>query len=246
MILYREKLQSHIEAVGKLEKIIDRAFKLLEGESRITEYELKEFILGQYKREGLVTDCGNCIVAFRQNTSYVHYLPSQYCLKIKPESLILIDVWARLKKRGSVYADLTRMAYKGEKLPGEIQVVFEAVRKARDAVIKKIKHDLSQKKLPLGKEVDRVARNIISEQGFEGKFKHALGHSLGYAGPHGTLKGLSPKSRNRLKVDLPYTIEPGIYLDKKFGVRSEIDFYISTDYEIVLTSKVPGKIKIIS
>lgn len=240
----KEKLNTHIEAAKRLEKIIDRAFKLLEGESKISEYELKEFILKQYQKEGLVADCGNCIVAFRQNTSYVHYLPSQYCLKIKPESLILIDVWARLKKRGSIYADLTRMAYKGQNLPREGQEVFAAVKKARDAAIKKIKTDLKEKKLPLGREVDQEARKVIKEQGFEGKFRHTLGHSLGSASPHGNLKGLSPKSRNRLKMNLPYTIEPGIYLDGKFGARSEIDFYISTDYKLILTSRVPAKLKI--
>lgn len=241
----KEKIERHIEAAKRLDKIKDRAFALIGSDPRIDEYGVHNFILSEIKKEGMITNESNCIVAFRENTSFVHYFPSQYCRKIKDDSLIMIDLWARLKEPGSPYADITWMAYKGKKLSSEQQVIFDLVLAARDEAIKFIKGKLKQGELPIGREADAAARDLIFRAEHGEKFKHTLGHSIGMRHPHGHLKGLMRKNGRSLKKNIAYTIEPGIYIDRKFGVRSEIDFYIDDELNFVLTTKKQNKIVLI-
>ena len=79
-----------------------------------------------------------------------------------------------------------------------------------------------------GREVDRVARDYIDKAGYGTYFGHRLGHSLG-AEVHGNavnLDGWETNDTRQLIPGVAVTIEPGIYLPD-FGVRSEIDVYIS-------------------
>jgi Xaa-Pro aminopeptidase len=101
--------------------------------------------------------------------------------------------------------------------------------------------------MPTGFEVDKVARDYIKEKGFDDNFLHGLGHPLGFTNPHGAGVRLSPKKvrANRcspLQKMVGYTIEPGIYLKNKFGLRSEIDFYIDEKNKVVITTKIQKKI----
>jgi Xaa-Pro aminopeptidase len=239
------QIEKHIEAAKRLDKIKDRAFALIGSDSKVDEYQVHNFILSEIKKEGMITNESNCIVAFRENTSFVHYFPSQYCRKIKDDSLVMIDLWARLKEAGSPYADITWMAYKGEKLSEQEQIIFDLVLVARDEAIKFIKNKLKQGELPIGREADAAARDLIYKAEHGDKFKHTLGHSIGMRHPHGHLKGLMRKNGRSLKKNIAYTIEPGIYVDRKFGVRSEIDFYIDDNLNFVLTTKRQGEIILI-
>ena len=84
-----------------------------------------------------------------------------------------------------------------------------------------------------GKEVDKIARDIIYENGYEGKFGHGLGHGLGleiHESPRLSLGG-DKTLRNNMAV----TIEPGIYVEGLGGVRIEDTIIIKDDNPIVLT-----------
>lgn len=239
------KIKNHFEAAKILIRIKDLAFEYIGKNDLVNEFEVHNFILDEFKKHNLKTDRNNCIVAFRENTSFVHYYPSQYCKKLKTDSLIMIDIWARLNKTNSPFADITWMGYKGNSVPKEMETIFQLVIRARDGAIKFIKDNLRNKKIPTGREIDECSRNIIRQSALEDKFKHALGHSLGMSRPHGNYGGLRPKNKQKLKTNIAYTIEPGIYLDNKFGVRSEVDFYINKNLEFIPTTPWQKNIKLI-
>ncbi len=237
----KTQIKYHTEAAKILEKIIKETFDYIKNNRAITEYETARFILKKFKEYKIKTDHPP-IVAFRENTQYVHYYPSQYCLKIKPESLIMIDLWGRVKKRGAPFADITVMGYLGKNISAEILKVFNIVINARDKAVKYLKENLKKCKMPTGFEVDKVARDYIKKLCFGDNFFHGLGHPLGFTNPHGAGVRLSQKFKKPLLKMIGHTIEPGIYLRNKFGIRSEIDFYIDEKNMVVITTKVQKEI----
>jgi len=234
------KIDKHIKAAELLNKIKDEAFKYIRENKNISEYDVQRFIMDKFKMNGLRIDLAP-IVAFRQNTSFVHYYPSRYSKKLKPESLILIDIWARLKEKNSPFADITWMGYYGKKIPRKVLKIFKIVIKARDGTVRYIEDVLRHGGIPGTYKVDKVTRNFIKKNGFGDNFLHTTGHSLGFVSPHGG-KRIGSKSKGLLIENVAYTIEPGIYLKNKFGVRSEIDFYINTDRKLVITTGIQKNI----
>ncbi|MDD5031990.1 MAG: M24 family metallopeptidase [Patescibacteria group bacterium] len=230
----KTKINKHIKAAELLNKIKDEAFKYVRKNKNISEYDVQRFIMGKFKMNGLRTDRAP-IIAFRQNTSFVHYYPSRHSKKLKLESLILIDIWARFKGKNSPFADITWMGYYGKKIPREVSGIFKIIIKARDGAIRYIEDVLRQGKIPDSYKIDKAARDIIKKSGFGDNFLHTTGHSLGFVSPHGG-KRIGPKSKGLLRENVAYTIEPGIYLKNKFGARSEIDFYINSDRKLVITT----------
>lgn len=230
------KIDNHIRAAKLLEKIKNEVFEYIGNRKKVSEFEIQQFIIAQYKKYGLKTDNPPTpIVAFGKNTSFVHYFPSRNSSILKPETLIMIDIWARLKKANSPFADITWMGYYGKNIPVEVVKIFNVVMDAREEVIKFITNELKKEKLIKNREVDKVARDIIKKKGFENNFLHTTGHSLGFISPHGG-KRLGPKSCDKVIKGIGYTIEPGVYIKDKFGVRSEINFYISEENKIIITT----------
>jgi len=240
-----EKIADHVEAAKLLGQIKDAVFTLMRHNREISEYEVRQFIMAKFDHYLLVTDRDTPMVAFRQNTSLVHYYPSSDCKILNEDSLIMIDLWARLDKEGAPFADITWMGYCGVTPAPEVQVVYDLVIKARDAGLKLIRKCLKKGQVPTGKMIDDEARKIITTGGFGDKFVHTTGHSLGLDSPHGKEFGLNWKSVRPLIKNLAYTIEPGVYLENKFGVRTEIDFYINDKLELIITSEVQKELILI-
>ncbi len=236
-----EQIKEHIKVAKVLEKTAKEAFDYIKHGGDAYEYDVAQFILKQFKKYKIKTDRPP-IVAFRQNTSFVHYYPSQYSRKIKAESLIMIDLWGRLNKKGAPFADITVMGYYGKKIPAEVIKVFNVVKQARDKAVSYLKKSLKKGKMPTGFEVDKVARDYIKKEGYGDNFLHGLGHSLGFTAPHGTGVRLNRKNKKLFSKMVGYTIEPGIYLKNKFGARSEIDFYVDERNRVVITTKVQREI----
>lgn len=237
----KQQILDHKEAVGRLYKIRDEVFaRLKEG---ISEKELQKFILKKFKEHGLKTAPQTPIVAFRENTSFVHYYPTvKKSKKLKPNSLILLDTWASLNKKGAPFADVTFMAFYGNKMPTTQIKLFKTVFAARDKCLNYVKSEVKKRRMPVGTKIDAVARKYIERQGYKNKFPHSLGHALGLNHPHGPEPALSPRSAAKIEKNLGYTIEPGIYLANKFGARSEINFYVDNKNRVVVTTPIQKKI----
>jgi Xaa-Pro aminopeptidase len=236
-----KQIKEHIKAAKVLEKTAKEAFDYIKNSGDAHEYDAAQFILKQFKKYKIKIDRPP-IVAFSENTQYVHYFPSQYSKKIKPESLIMIDLWGRINKKSAPFADITVMGYYGKKIPAEVLKIFNIVIKARDKAVRYLKKCLKQGKMPTGFEIDKIARDYIKKEGYGDNFLHGLGHPLGFTNPHGAGVRLSPKFKKPLLKMVGYTIEPGVYIKNKFGIRSEIDFYINEKNRVVITTKVQREI----
>ena len=92
------------------------------------------------------------------------------------------------------------------------------------------------------KDVDKAARNLISQAGYGGRFGHGLGHSVGieiHEGPN-----LSPASDATLEKGVVVTCEPGIYLEGRFGVRIEDTVYVEENGGTAL-NRVPKDLMVL-
>lgn len=243
----KNQIKFHTEAAKKL-SLVKEEFKnfLSKKGTSISENEAVKFVKNAYKKHGLVNDNEKefCIVAFGKNTKEVHYFPKGKGLKLKNNTLILLDIWARLPQAGAPYADTTFMFYflgkqknsknSGKKIPKEIQKTWKVLVSARDTALNFLEK-IQSGKMPRGLDIDRVAHDIIGSAGLGKGIKHTVGHSLGLKHPHGDLPGINWREYSSILKNVGYTIEPGIYL-KDFGMRTEIDFYITNKNEIVITT----------
>ena len=237
----QKNIKNHLAACDLLDNIKDSAFEYIKNHPNTTEYEVQEFIHKEFKKNNLkmIHPHTDVIVGFNESAASPHYFPKkENSKKLSPNTLVLIDIWARLKEKNSPFSDITWMAYYGNEIPEEVKQVWNIVKDARDFTIKFIEEELKKENFPTGKEIDDIARKIISDAGYKENILHTTGHSIGHHSPHGTQKGLSQKNNNPIVKNLGYTIEPGIYLKDKFGVRSEIDCFIDDDNHLIITTPI--------
>jgi len=245
----KAQLESHLEAGKKVDGVRREAFerigaKLRAGE-RVTEWDVKQFILTRYREEGLFIDHGPD-VAVNANASNPHYDPDpDSCSEIAKGDIVLIDMWAKLDQPASVYYDITWVGYCGEQAPERLKNVFGVVRQGRDKAIEQVQRAVAARRELRGYEVDDVARSHIREQGFGDYFFHRTGHSIG-SDVHGTGANMDNLETHDDRKIIPWTcfsIEPGIYLPE-FGVRSEVNVFVGED-EARVTGEIQDRIVLI-
>jgi Xaa-Pro aminopeptidase len=227
------QLESHRFAAAALRRIVDEAFahvrdSVVRG-SGLTEYGLQQFVLGRIRDTGMVTSSAP-IAAFGAHSADPHYGPSPSgSASIGCEDLVLIDLWAKRAEPGSVYADITWTAFTGRTVPTKQQTVFELVRQGRDAALYFVQTQLKAGNRPFGWEVDQVCRRVIVDGGYGDQFVHRTGHSIGEEvhGNGANIDSLETHDTRRLMPRTCFSIEPGIYLPGEFGIRSELDVYVS-------------------
>lgn len=210
-----------------------------------TEFEIAEFIRRRFREEGLEAADGP-IVSVNAHCSDPHYEPAaEGSSVIQPGDWVLIDLWAREAgppnpaqageepaggENESVYADITWTAYVGDQVPPRHRQVFDIVIGARDAALRFLEDSFRRGEAVRGWQADAVARQFIEERGYGEFFTHRLGHSISYE-VHGeavNLDGFETHDTRRIIPGIGFSIEPGIYLSD-FGVRSEIDAFMSED-----------------
>lgn len=178
-----------------------------------------EFFMRRLGAEGVSFDF---IVVSGKNSSLPHGVPTDK--KIENGDFVTMDFGAIV---GGYCSDMTRTVAVGQ-VSDEQRLVYETTLKAQLAAIDAIK---------AGKvcgDIDKIARDIIYDAGYKGCFGHALGHSVGidvHEAPN-----LSPNNAAILEVGNVVTVEPGIYLENKFGVRIEDMVCVTEDGFINLTN----------
>jgi len=202
----------------------------------ITEHELMRWILEQFHERGLSTDHGpNVSVA--ENAANPHYEPSpSHPRSIRTGEILLIDLWAR--EEGGVYADQTWMASVGEP-SDEARHIWLAVRDARDRAIELVRQAAARGEALRGADVDDAARRVIVDRGYGSYFTHRTGHSIDARDLHGSgphLDNLETREERLLIPGVGFSIEPGVYLPGKIGMRSEVNVFLRTG-EAVVTPK---------
>jgi Xaa-Pro aminopeptidase len=243
----KKEIKKHVSAAEKLENIKNKTFVFIkENIGKIAEYDAQQFIISEFKKNKLIMDniADKPIVAVGSNTSFMHYFPENKKSRIiRKNNLIMIDIWAGFKKKNSPFADITWIAYSGKKVPVGVNKIFKKVIRARDEAVKFIRKSLKNKKIPTGKDIDNICRKSFGK--LKRNFIHNTGHSLGFHACHGGQFNLSQKNDKPIKINIPFTIEPALYFNRKFGIRSEIDCYINSDYKLIITTKVQKKIILI-
>ena len=227
-----QQLEDHRRTADKLGRIVNEAFAFAGqrlGED-VTEFQVAEYIRRRFVQEGIESPDGP-IVAANANASDPHYEPSaENTSVIRPGDWLLIDLWAKGTAPGSVYADITWVAYAGDRVPHRHQEVFDIVIGARDAALSYLQESYRQGAQVQGWQADRVAREYIASRGYGDYFTHRLGHSIGFE-VHSeavNLDGFETRDTRHIIPGVCFSVEPGIYLPE-FGVRSEIDVFMSED-----------------
>jgi Xaa-Pro aminopeptidase len=234
----RENLASHKRASEIIARIAQAAFKragdAASNGSPLTEYELQQWILGEFAANKLSTDHGP-IVAIGPSAANPHFEPKQEgSARIERGSILLIDLWAREDE--GVFADQTWMASLGE--PSERDMsVWLAVRDARDAAIALLRERINSGQPVRGGEVDDAARDVITSRGYGDRFIHRTGHSIDARDLHGSgphIDNLETREERLLISGVGFSIEPGVYLTGEVGMRSEVNGVIG-EREVIIT-----------
>jgi len=226
-----EQLVSHLEAGKIIDQVRKGAFeraasRVREGQP-ITEFELQQWILEQFRANGLTT-AEPPVAAVQPNNGNPHYEPSARASRpIRAGDLLLLDMWAKFDRPGSVYYDITWTGYLGERVPDAYAKIFRIVRQARDRAIEFVSESVTRGRVTHGWEVDNAAREVIRKAGYAKYFVHRTGHSIGQEvhGNGANMDGLETRDDRHIIPHTCFSIEPGIYLPE-FGIRSEVNVYV--------------------
>lgn len=210
------KDDEEISCIKKAQEIAEKAFDDILGfiKPGVTEREIAlelNRLMFLYGAEDLSFET---IVLAGANTSMPHGVPSDK--KVCDGEFVLMDF-------GAVYngyhSDMTRTVCVGEPTD-EMKKVYDIVLEAQLACIEKAHAGMT------GSELDRIARAIIEDAGYGECFGHSLGHGVGLEIHE--KQNAAPSNNEILSAGAVITIEPGIYIAGKFGVRIE-DFVILTE-----------------
>jgi Xaa-Pro dipeptidase len=229
-----EQYQSHVKAADNIHNIIQEAFaevaKRIKADRPVTEYDIQQFMVQRFEDENMTCNDDHPIVSVNANAASPHYQPSaEKFSPIKRGDFLLLDVWAKQNTPGAVYADQTWTGFVGEEPTEEHVKIFTIVRDARDAAIEFVRDSVKAGREIKGAEVDDVSRGVIERAGYGEYFTHRTGHSIGEE-VHGNgahIDNLETRDSRRIIPRTCFSIEPGIYLPGNFGVRSEVDVYVS-------------------
>ncbi len=172
-----------------------------------------------------------CLVLSGINSAIPHGETSDR--KVMKQDVVLIDVGAVYK---GYYADLTRTVFTGQATRKQREI-YDIVFKAQEAAINAVKPRVK------AEEIDAAARKTIEKTGYGDYFTHRTGHGLGlevHEEPY-----IARENKTVLQSGMTFTIEPGIYLDGKFGVRIEDNIVVSAKNAQLLSS-LPKDLQVIS
>ncbi|ARM76462.1 aminopeptidase P family protein [Acidianus manzaensis] len=189
------------------EKILDNTEKQVSG---IIDYTMKITGAEDYAFPS--------IVAGGKNSSYPHHIPTDY--KIKNNDNVVVDIGAKFE--GYCFDSTRTFNIKNEEVRKIYEIVLQAQLEAIDAVTAGVK----------ASEIDRIARRVIEKAGYGNHFIHSTGHGVGIEVHESPYIGFT--SNDILKENMVVTVEPGIYIPDKFGVRIEDTMIVTKGKPIVL------------
>ena len=234
-VLDDDQIASHRYAGERLPDIVEAAFRevrsrLLNGGS-ITEHELQQFVLQQIDAAGLTTPDGP-IVGVNAHAADPHYEPgSEGSSPIEVGDWLLLDVWAKQPSEGAVFADITWTAQVDSDVDDRRTEVFETVLAARDAAVDLIQQRYAEGEPIRGFEADQASRGIIEQAGYGDYVRHRTGHSITDE-IHGSGANLDDFESHDVRLLMRrtcFSVEPGVYIDGDFGVRSEVDVLVPSE-----------------
>jgi Xaa-Pro aminopeptidase len=230
------KKDDEIKSIREAAYVTDLCFKYILSRIRpgITETKLAWEIESFLKFRG-----GDIaftpIVAFNEHSAQPHYMKRDNN-PLRRGSLILLDFGAKVN---GYCADMTRVVFLGSPKP-EWKKAYEVVLEAQQKALDYLALHSGSVKLG-GDEADGLAQEVITKSGLP-VYPHSLGHAVGldiHEAPR-----LTSKKSEELKSGMVVTIEPGVYIEDKYGIRIE-DLVLLKDKGIEILSKSPKKITVL-
>ncbi len=232
--LRMRKSPEEIELLKKAAEIVDKVFyhivenEELRGKSEKEVADLIEFLIKKFGGEG---NSFPPIVASGPNGANPHHTPGDR--KIKDGDLVIMDY-------GAIYrgycSDITRTVAVG-KISGEARKVYEIVKEAQETAFQRVRVGVR------AMDIDLAARGVIESYGYGEYFIHRTGHGLGldvHEEPY-----ITGTNERILEKGMVFTIEPGIYLPGKLGVRIEDDVYVNEEERGERLTRVDRELKVL-
>ncbi len=214
---YQARQVKDHDEIGMLKRcssILDEMYELCVDEIKIGMSEMQlQTILMSFAMErgvfatGYKSTLQPLIIAGGPNSALPHAQVTER--KFENGDMVVVDLTLRYK---GYVSDATRTFGLGA-ISSEAKRVYEIVRRSQEAGINAVRPDASCK------SIDDTCRKIITKKGYGKYFIHSTGHGIGLEVHE--LPNLGPSSQALLSKNMAITVEPGIYLPRKFGVRIE-------------------------
>jgi len=220
------KDEKEIQILKKASKIIDEMFTICSKKMQVGQKESElQTILMTYAMEQGMFDTGYSstlnplIIAGGPNGALPHAQVSQR--KFKKGDLVVTDLTLRYK---GYVSDATRTFALG-KISSQANEAYEIVKESQKLGLQSVKPNIDCK------DVDFACRKYIEEKNYGKYFIHSTGHGIGLEVHE--FPTVSYRSDTKLKENMAITVEPGIYIENKFGIRIE-DSLIVKDRPIIM------------
>lgn len=196
----------------------------------VTEKEVSDQMLQIYQKLGAEGFSFEPLVAFGANAADPHHEPDNTVLQ--EGDVILFDVGC---VKDGYCSDMTRSFYY-KKVSDSHREVYETVRAANTAALRMVRPGI-----PL-RELDKAARDLITEKGYGSQFNHRLGHFIGLS--EHEYGDVSSANGTLAVPGMIFSIEPGIYLAGDTGVRIE-DLVLVTEKGCEVLNRYPKELEIL-
>lgn len=220
------KDEKEITILKKASKIIDEMFEICNEKMKIGQKEselqtiLMSYAIGQGMFDtGYKSTLNPLIIAGGPNGSLPHAQVTDR--KFKKGDLVVVDLTLRYK---GYVSDATRTFAIGQ-ISSEQKQIYQIVKESQKLGLKSVRPNVDCK------DVDTACRKYIEENNYGKYFIHSTGHGIGLEVHE--LPTISYRSDTKLKENMAITVEPGIYIPNKFGVRIE-DSLIVKNTPIIL------------
>ena len=226
------KTDDEIQKIIKAQRIAEKAFEHILGfiKPGKTENEVRlelEYFMLSHGADGLSFET---IAVTGVKTSMPHGVPGDNV--IKSGDFVTMDYGALVD---GYHSDMTRTVAVGD-ITDEQRRVYDTVLEAQLAGLKSLHDGIS------GFDADKAARDVIAHAGYGCCFGHGTGHGVGVEIHEAPT--LSPRSKHILKTGHVVTVEPGIYIPGKFGVRIE-DMALITDDGCSILTDCPKELTVL-
>jgi len=250
-VIGEEGYKTHKEAARIMDGIRAEAFERIRRAVREntgeTEYDIQQFIMRRFTEENLTT-YDPPMVGVNDHPADPHFdTTRESARRFASGDTVLIDMWAKKNVPHGIYYDITWVGYIGGAPPAKYQEIFAAVKSGRDAAVRYVQEKFAKRQPCFGWQVDDACRNAVKKAGYGKYFIHRTGHSITEE-THGNgvnIDNLETKDDRALLPGCCFSIEPGIYLEGKMAVRTEINMFIRHDGVPEVTGEVQQEIVLI-